>query len=307
MPCAPAGLDRERGSTSRRTSRRCRALTLLELLLALGLMTLVSLLLFSFYDQVLRTREVAKQKVSAGFLARTVAHQIADEIRSANGFMPGKPGVTGKKRIISIQTVVLPDKKVFKQLGLDDKPPPAECDIRQVDYYLAYDADDENHEYADGVTGRAPLGLVRREVRTLNQTTLMETDEKSVHLDLVSKELKYVRFRYYDGVDWVDRWDIGLQPEGQLGNSLPQAVEITVGYKEVPPPEIEDEADKANDEDVEETELLPSQPEPYSPDTYTIMVRLPQADTFMGSRMMRAQKITRTQNSSSSSSNGGGR
>lgn len=299
---ASSRVVRFRGSANGRSSRR-RALTLLELLLALGLMTLVSLLLFSFYDQVLRTREVAKKVVKAGYLARTVAYQIADEIRSANGFIPNKPGVTGKDHMISIQTVVWPDKKVFKRLGIEDKPPPAECDIREVQYYLAYDKDNENYEYADGTTGKAPLGLVRREVRTLNQTTLMEKDEKSVHLDLVSPELKYLRFRYYDGVDWVDRWDIGLQPEGQLGNSLPQAVEITVGYKETPPPD--EDAEKEKEE--QETELLPSQPEPYESDTFTIMVRLPQADTFMGSRIMRAQKITRTQASSGSSSNSGAR
>ncbi len=285
----------------RRTAGRRRALTLLELLLALGLMTLVSLLLFTFYDQVLRTREVAKKVVSSGYLARTVAHQIADEIRSANGFIQGKPGITGKDRMISIQTVVLPDKKVFKRLSIEDKPPPAECDIREVSYYLAYDQDNEDYEYSDGTTAMAPLGLVRREIRTLNQTALIEKDEKSVRLDLVSPELKYIRFRYYDGVDWVDRWDIGLQPEGSLGNSLPQAVEITVGYSEIPPPEEEEE------DEEQESELLPSIPEPFSRDTYSIMVRLPQADTFMGSRLMRAQKITRSQASSGSGSNSGGR
>ncbi|HWL92396.1 MAG TPA: hypothetical protein VNT79_02590 [Phycisphaerae bacterium] len=276
-----------------------RGVTLLELLLALGLMVLVSVLLFSFYDQVLRTREVAQQAVSSGYLARMIAHQIADEIRAANGFVSTiGPGITGKERVLTIQTVALPDKKLFKKYGIDDKLPPAECDVRLVQYYLGYDKDDENYVYADGSTGMAPLGLVRREVKTHFQSALMEKDEKSVHLDLVSPELKYVRFRYYDGVDWVDRWDIGIEPEGKMGNSLPQAVEVTVGYSEAPPPKVEEE-----EEELDESELLPSEPELYSRDAYTVMVRLPQADTFFGSRLMRAQQITR--NRASSSSGGG--
>ncbi len=279
-----------------------RGLTLLELLLALGLITLVSLLMFSFYDQVLRTRESAREAVSGGYLARMIAHQIADEIRAANGFVPTLgPGITGRERIITIQTVALPDRKLFRKLAIDDKPPPAECDVRLVQYYLGYDKENENYEYADGTTGMAPIGLVRREVKTHYQTALFEKDEKSVSLDLVSPELKYIRFRYYDGVDWTDRWDIGLEPEGQMGNSLPQAVEITVGYAEVPPPEVEED-----EEGLSESDLLPSEPEPYSPDTYTVMVRLPQADTFFGSRLMRAQKITRSR-ASGGGGGGGGR
>lgn len=281
-------------SCAARRNRR-RALTLLEVLLAIGLMVLVSLLLFSFYDQVMRTRESSLKVTTAGYLAKMVAHQIAEEIRASNGFMSTLgPGVTGKERFISFQTVTLPDRKLFRQRGIEELPPPAECDIRQVQYYLAYDQDDENYTYPNGTTGKAPLGLVRREVKTHFQTALFEKDENSVSLDLVSPELKFIRFRYYDGVDWLDRWDLGLQPEGKMGNSLPQAIEITVGYQEVPPPEEEEE------EDPLKFDLTPSEPDPYTREAYTIMVRLPQADTFMGSRLMRAQKITRTRASGGS-------
>lgn len=279
-----------------------RALTLLEVLLAIGLMLLVSLLLFGFYDSVLRTRETVHKVTSAGYLAKMVAHRIAEEIRAANGFVPTLgPGVSGRERMLTIQTVTLPDKKLFKQRSIEERPPPAECDLKVVQYYLGYDKDDENYEYADGVIGMAPLGLVRREIKTHFQNPLYEKDENSVHLDLVSPELKYIRFRYYDGVDWVDRWDIGQEPEGQMGNSLPQAVEITVGYQEVPPPVDEEEED---DEALTNAELAPSVPDDYTRDAYSIMVRLPQADTFFGSRLMRAQQITRTRASSGSGGSG---
>jgi hypothetical protein len=128
----------------------------------------------------------------------------------------------------------------------------------------------------------APLGLVRREIKTLNQAIIREDQSESVELDLVAPEMKYLRFRYFDGVEWLDRWTVGEQ--GGLGNSLPQAVEITVGYDPIPP-EIEEDEEL----DLENEDLLPAPPEPYSQSTSTIVVRLPQADVFFGSRLMRAR------------------
>lgn len=271
---------------------RHRGFTLLELLLALGLLVLVSAMMFSFFFQIMRSREYGRELVSASSLARVVAHQIAEEIRAANGFVSGiGPGVTGKERQITIQTVSMPDKMLFQRRGVADAPPPAESDIHQVSYYLAYD-EDKTHTYAGEIEGPAPLGLVRREIRTLFQTAVMENKSSSVNLDLLSPELKYLRFRYFDGVDWLDQWDIGNDVEGKLGNSMPQAVEITVGYSEVPPPKEEEKQDQKT-EGFTESQLAPAAADAYTPDAYKVVVRLPQADVFFGSRMMRAQRNLR--------------
>jgi len=263
--------------------RPARGMTLLELLLALGLITMVSSIMFLFYDVTLRSREHGRKVIYDGQLARTVAMKIAEEIRSANGFLVGVgAGVSGKERLITLQTVVLPDKEVFLRKSIKDDPLPAQCDIRQVRYYLAYD-DEDTHEYPDGTQGPKPLGLVRAEIKTPFQTALIANRETGVNLDLFAPEMKYLRFRYFDGVEWLDRWDFSQGiGSGGLGNSLPQAVEVTVGYDELPPQE-DDELD------FNSPDLLPAPPEPYSPKTYTVVVRLPQADVFFGSRLMRAQ------------------
>jgi hypothetical protein len=275
-----------------------RGITLVELLLALGLITLVSGMMFAFYNASLRSREFGTRLMTDAQLARVIAMKIAEECRAANGFVSDiGAGISGDERFISIQTVTLPDRELFFRRSIKDEVPPAECDIRSVQYYLAYDYEEgsEDYEYADGTQSFAPLGLVRREVKTLHQAVLDETSSVAVDLDLLAPEIKYIRFRYFDGVDWIDKWDIGEDVEGGLGNSLPQAVEITVGYSELPPKE-EEEIDLEEDPD-----LIPSLPEPYSPETYTVMVRLPQADTFFGSRMMRAQRRSRRGTSASGS------
>ncbi len=269
-----------------RDSFRRSGLTLLELLLALGLIILLSGMMFQFYEVSLKSREAGTERIRNSYLARLVARQIAEEIRGCNGFVKSVgPGVLGDDRFIQLQTITLPDPNLWRRLSIQDAVPPAECDVRQVQYYLAYDEDDTDFTYPDGTQAEKPLGLVRREVRTLHQALIREDQAQSVTLDLVSPEIRYVRFRYFDGADWIDRWDIGQDPEGSMGNPLPQAIEVTVGYRALPPKQEEDEI-----ADEEDPDLIPSEPEPYAPDTYSIVVRLPQADTFFGSRLMRAQR-----------------
>ncbi len=281
----PARGGARRTSKRRPPTRLRRGMTLVEVLLSLGLIIFVTAVMFIFYDVSLRSRDYGTRRIIDGNLARVVAEKIAEEVRSANGFLQGAgPGINGKERIIRIQTVVLPDKELYVRRGIQDDVPPAQSDLRQVQYYLAYDYD-ASFEYPDGTVGPAPLGLVRREIRTLNQVMVRDDQRESVDLDLYAPEMKYLRFRYFDGVEWLDRWDLGTGPEGEMGNSLPQAVEITVGYDAVPPPEEEEE-----DLDLDQSELLPAPPETYSESKYTVVVRLPQADTFFGSRLLRAQR-----------------
>lgn len=265
-------------------SSRRSGFTLLEVLLSIGLIVVMTSTMFAFYEATLRNRSRGTKMIVHTQLARAIALKIAEEVRSANGFMLGQgAGISGDGRLLKIQTVVLPDRQVYRRQSIKDDPLPAQADIREIQYYLAYD-EDEQFLYADGTDASMPLGLVRREIKTLHQVAIDETDSEDVDLDLLAPELKYVRFRYFDGAQWIDKWDIGESAEGGMGNSLPQAVEITVGYPPLPP---EEEEDFDLDEDPD---LIPSDPEPYSRETYTVTVRLPQADTFFGSRLMRASR-----------------
>lgn len=276
---------------------RRSGMTLIEVILAMGLITMMAAMMFMFYDVSLRTRDTGMRRMIDGNLARVVALRIAEEIRSANGFLGKTPGVSGKDRMITLQTVVLTDKNLFNRRKIQDAAPPAESDIRQVQYYLAYDQD-RSFTYPDGTVGPAPLGLVRREIKTLNQAVIREDQTESVDLDLFAPEMKYLRFRYFDGVEWIDKWDVG-DAGGGMGNSLPQAIEVTVGYTALPP---KDEKEL----DLQNKDVLPSLPEPYSTDTCTVQVRLLQADTFFGSRLMRAQQQP-TEEEAAAAAQGGGK
>jgi hypothetical protein len=263
-------------------------MTLLEVIISLGLMTLLVGAMFGFYDISLRTRDIGRRTIDHGELAWRILHRIAEDIRAANGFVPSLgSGIRGYRQQITLQSVVLPDKEVFYPRAIEDRPLPGQCDIREVRYYLGVDpenlVDYPDPESPDGGTTQAPetLGIVRRELKTFRQTGPQTGQREVFDVDLISDKARYLRFRYFDGVEWTDVW----QPQGGggFGSSLPQAVEITVGFDPVPP-------EDPNQIDIDKTDQEASLPEPYNPDRYTLVVRLNQADAFFGSRLMRASR-----------------
>ncbi len=262
-------------------------LTLLEMLLSISLIVLLVGAMFGFYNVSLDTRERGRRLVETSARAQRMVEHIAQEVRSANGFVPRLgPGITGLKHEITLQTVALTDRELFERRSIREKPPPAQSDVREVRYYLAIDPE-QQEDYSDPddpesmTSGPRTIGLVRREVKTLRQATTLGDRPEEVDLDLLSDELRYLRFRYFDGVDWVDIWQ--PPPAFRMGNSLPQAVEITVGYAPVLP-------EDPNELDFDEEDRRVSLPEPHRPDRYTAIVRLNQADVFLGSRLLRASR-----------------
>jgi len=277
-------------------------MTLLEVLIALGLMVLLVGAMFGFYDISLKSRDLGRRTIDHGELAWRVLHRIGEDIRSTNGFVPTLgPGIQGYRQQITLQNVVLPDKDVFYPRPIEERPLPGQCDVREVRYYLGVDPE-EIVDYPDpeSATGnvQAPktLGVVRRELKTFRQTGPATGQPEKYDVDVLSDKIRYLRFRYFDGVEWVDVW----QPQGGgMGNSLPQAVEITVGFDPVPP-------EDPTKIDIDKTDQTISLPETYNPERYSLVVRLNQADTFFGSRLMRATRRAFSGSSDSSSGPSGG-
>ncbi|MCG3136683.1 MAG: hypothetical protein HJJLKODD_00518 [Phycisphaerae bacterium] len=276
------------------TRHSSRAFTLLEVMLAISLMLMLMAVLYRFYDQSMANRQRGLTSLREAQLARVLLKQITDELRGATGFVPGYgPGVIGTNGEIALQTQLLPDREVMETRPVDVEPLPAQADVRQVRYFIAWDediTDDEGNPIA--------LGLVRQELKTLRQavavtgeaagleestfdSSFSTTDEldteaqESFKLQLYAPEIKYIEFRYYDGAQWYRDWQI------TQGNALPQMVRVTIGYEPVPPDEMEQALEDDLFEFEDEEELLP-------PRSFTAYVRLVQADSFFGSRITRA-------------------
>jgi len=265
-----------------RAATRRRGLTLLEVLLAIGLMIVVMGVVQMFYAASLRTAEEGEALCRDVVLAQAALRRIAEDIRSCSGLLPGYgPGVTGDAHSVVLHTVRLPDKALFEDRSIRDEPLPAECDITKIQYYVAED-EEETVELEDGTEQLVVYGLVRWQQNTLHQPVLIERDDEQFEVELWSDEIKYLGFRYFDGVEWVLTWQAGP------GNSLPQAVEVTVGFTPVTGEQLELEEEIIESQRLGEEAELPEYP---FGDRYAMVVRVPQADVFLGSRLMRARSV----------------
>jgi len=266
----------------RRWVGELRAFTLLEVVLATGLMVVLMGAVQLFYSTALRICDEGRALNRNVRLAWAGLDQIAGDIRSASGFVGGYgAGLVGDAHSITLYTVRLPSRELFAKRKIQDEPLAGECDIVKVEYYVATD-EEETIEDEEGVEQPLVYGLVRWQQKTLNQPVMIELDEEQFDVELWAGEIKYLGFRYFDGVDWVSAW------RGGRGNSLPQAVKVTVGFTPVTEEELE------ADEELAESEMLGEQveyeAEPVA-DRYSMVVRVAQADAFLGSRLVRARQV----------------
>lgn len=260
--------------------RGVRALTLLEVIIALAIIAVLLTAMLSFFWNFVEARKQASYYADRTQIARQVLDRMAAELRSCVGLdeigFPLERGqrLTGDRRSIGFLTLALPERHQYETLGPEDVPPPAQHDLRYVGYSLWLDTEnlDDN---GDPMCG----GIVRTEKRTLNQFLVDEEDPEQVRNDLWSHELAYLEFRYFDGVEWDTKWDI------TEGNALPQLIQVTVGFNKLTMDELEDR-------DLDEYALseYPLGDDQTHPDRYSTIVRLTGADRFFSSRIQRVGK-----------------
>lgn len=282
-----------------KTQSRC-ALTLLEVIISISLIVLLLSAMLSFFWQVLDVRDAAVVAADRMQIARQVLSRLVTELRGCVGFekfgfpidqplveedildeaedieRPEVPAETvplliGTRRSITFLTTTLPQEHQYDFFREDANPPPAQHDLTQVSYWLWVDPE-ETDEEGEPIIG----GIVRTEKKTLNQFLVELEDPLDVRNDLWSHELGYLEFRYFDGVEWTTTWEV------TEGNSLPQLIQITVGFKPCTSYELEDQ-------DLEE---YPIDQYPYGddqehPDRYSTIMRIPAADKFFSSRVQR--------------------
>jgi len=307
-----------RGHHVRGGGRR-RALTLLEIVLAMGLLVVLSSMTYWFYGSALETRRSGTIRAHRLRLVRVVLDRMAQEIRQASMITADeRVGIRGDAERIWLSTIRVPSKELSKKRRSREEPPPGEYDLVKVEYKIARHPDivqqEENWEL--------PLGLARVEIKIprpdsaetgeanedeklvvggeegdaafqkqLDEAQFENEDQKSGDAqleprieweELYAPEIRYLRFCYFDGHSWWDKWDV-------IGdNPLPQLVMITVGLSgRRALEEGEQGRDQYNEEfctclnrDIPDCEPLP-------PNQFSTVVRVTQADPLFRSRITR--------------------
>lgn len=215
----PARRGLQPDQTGRRVARRDQdGFTLVEVVVAIGLLAVVMTLVYSAFARSLDvTRETAEatQRVRQ---IQLITERLVDELSAAYWFPPtaAQPAREGRGRFVGRKETA-PDSDLRRdrlmwttfahRRYVGNQP---ESDTSEVEYRLEVDAD-------------RPAGrLVRQERINLftDAAWAVETDEMA--LDVTEFQL-----RYHSAGEWTDEWDAGER------QGLPAAVEVTVGLAAV--------------------------------------------------------------------------
>ena len=252
-----------------------RAMTLLEVVISISLIAMLMGALLTFYTDSIEVRRQAAGAADRMEIARLVLDRMAGELRGCLGVeefgFPIEQRLAGDRRSIKFLTATLPSKELYRFFGEFDELPPGQHDLREIGYRLWIDPEEETEDGEPIVEG-----ILRTEKKTLNQFLVDEEDPEQLRNDLWSPELRYLEYRYFDGVEWTTTWEL------TEGNPLPQLVQVTVGFEPLTRAEQEDE--DLTTYPIEEYPLGDDQPHS---DRYSIIVRIPAADRFFSSRLQR--------------------
>jgi general secretion pathway protein J len=182
-----------------------RGFTLLELLVAMTIMSIIGLSLYTSLNLAFRVRDSAEAAVEEARALEVAISFLKEELMSAmtpSGVLAG--AFEGEDETGSDGN----DADTLSFYSSDNVPGEGElaCDVRKVEIGVA-ERDGSNEKM-----------IVRGVTTNLLSPKTLDPEE-----EILCGNIEALNFRYYDGSDWQDDWD-----SGDNDNTLPGAVEITV-------------------------------------------------------------------------------
>jgi type II secretion system protein J len=191
-----------------------RGFTLIELLAALAIFLVVVSASYALFDGGRRLAARGEYHARRFQSARSALRAIESDLRAVftggpyDGGFFGRQDGTDELPLDSIDAVAYnhqPKLATPKTAGLAE-PAPKEFDLSRVAWSIDYRDDTK------------ASGLVPR-VDTV--------DDPEEGLEEIAPDIVGLRFRYYDGTDWMETWD------STASRSLPRLIEVTVHVKGV--------------------------------------------------------------------------
>lgn len=247
----------------RTSPRKSAGFTLLEVILAMGLTSLLLAAIYSALDLYWKYTTIGQQQVQRAQIARAVFQKITHDLHSVtyqqkvaeeeetsssseeeeevveiqvtnpdDAYTSGNIGVYG-----DAQSLVLHTSRPARQPMLVSQTSgstSSQSDLLSVSYFLAV-AGSEGLQGAVGDrfrdasgTGKGTQGLARLEGDRLVMSKADESadlEQLALQSQLLAPEIGSLQFQYFDGTDWLEVWD-----SIEYG-TVPQAVKVTIGFR----------------------------------------------------------------------------
>lgn len=200
--------------------RRARGMTLLEVLVSLGVLAMISLLIYGAFDSLSRGRKGEALRVDRARQGRDAIERITHEIQGA--FLSLHNPMS--QALITRQTAFIgTNGSTFDRLDFASfahrrtEKEAKESDQAEIGYFVVKDPDHEDK-----------MDLVRRE-----QAPPDFEPKKGGVVNVLAEDVELFDVRYLDPLSgqWVESWDT-TQLTGQL-NRLPLEVKVTLVLKPV--------------------------------------------------------------------------
>lgn len=256
-------MKRDRSCNRRRRSSSA-GFTLFEVILAIGLTTILLAAIYSALDLYWKYTTIGQQQVERAQIARAVFQKITHDLHSVtfiqntaeeeeasssdseetsdvveiqvtnpdDAYTSGNIGVYGDAQSLVLHTSRPARQAMFVSQSASSTG--LQSDLLSISYFLAVSGS-EGLAGAVGDRlgdtngqGNATQGLARLEGDRLSMTSADESgdlEQLAAQSELLAPEIGSLQFQYFDGTDWLEVWD-----SVEYG-TVPQAVKVTIGFR----------------------------------------------------------------------------
>ena len=212
-----------------------RAFTLVEVVLAILIISGIMTVLLYFYHRAAQVRQAALEQAEFLATTRMFLEQLSSELRTARIVEDQFIGLEGSSNSIAFVCTSVPQMARWIISTNESVVLPKASDLKRVSYRLLGGTNTLEKRGLDRtedlLLGSAfTSGTNATEFVDTSETNLTETvDAASTNLVTrrlpLTDKIQLLQFRYWQGTNWVDSWS---------GLELPRGIEVLVGQEPAP-------------------------------------------------------------------------
>ena len=215
-----------------------KAFTLVEVILAILIISGIMTVLLYFYQRSAQVRQAVLEETEFLSTSRMLFEQITTELRSARVVEDQFTGMEGTSNSVAFVCTSIPQMARWIVSTNESVVLPPASDLKKVTYRLLTGTNTFERKGVDRteelLLGAAfTSGTNATEFVSAGETNLtLESDTNLFTTNLLARakpplteRVQYLQFRYWAGTNWVESWS---------GMNLPGGVEVTMGREPMP-------------------------------------------------------------------------